>query len=85
MGQAGPSRTREREGERDAGPAGKKERADWGGVTRLGPWRLGCGFGLGKQELAMGCVLGWVELGEGLGWVGENWFGSSISKRIKYI
>ena len=61
MGQAGPSRTREREGERDAGPAGKKERADWGGVTRLGPWRLGCGFGLGKQELAMGRVLGWVE------------------------
>ena len=54
----GLGRTREREGERDAGPAGKKEQADWGGVTRLGPWRLGCGFGLGKQELAMGRVLG---------------------------
>ena len=26
----------------------------------------------------------WVELGEGLGWVGENWFGSSNSLPLFY-
>ena len=66
-GKAGPSRTREREGERDAGPAGKRSGPTGACVARkVGPQGLVC---WARERVELGLALGraaWV--GKGAGW-----------------